>query len=264
MLGNRFWSFIAGLSVLCLTATACSPPTANSTAANQPAANQALIKQSVANHPGNSDPNLTASETTLPADAEPLRNPGKIVSGEYGALLLGVGTGGELTGNYSNSRGDGQFSCVFYIRGKLRNGVAEIATWFPKDKEIIRGRLKFVEDDGKPGVNIKLRELPGGCGMVAAEFDDENGSTHLLNELGEWQTVRVVSAAKAFFHNSPNSAARQKAFVIEYDAVRVFKTRNGWIEAEFGNECVDDDCRQRKTTRGWIKQADLFSPKPPK
>ncbi len=259
MLHKRFWSSAARLSVLCLTITACSPTTANPTAANQPSPNQ-----SRANHPGNADPTLTAPETTLPAADEPLRSPGKIVSGEYGALLLGVGASGELTGYYDNSTGAGQYSCAFYIRGKLQNGVAEITTWFPSDKEIIRGRLKFVEEDDKPGVNVKLAELPGGCANVDAELDDENGSTHLLNELGEWQAVLVVSAAKAFFHHSPNRAARQKAFIVEYDQVRVFKNQTGWIEAEFENPCVDRDCNQSKRTRGWLREADLFSSKPPR
>ena len=259
MLHKRFWSVIACLSVLFLTTTACSPTTANQAAANQPSPHHPI-----ANQLGNSDPTLTASDTTLFADAEPLRNPGKIVSGAYGALLLGVSENGELTGYYSNSAAGGHFSCVFYVRGKLQNGAAEIATWFPKDKELIRGRLKFVEEEGKPGVNIKLRELPGGCGSVDAELNDENGSTHLLNEPGEWQAVRVVSAAKAFFHGSPNNAAKQKAFVVEWDAVRVFKNQNGWIEAEFENECVDRECNKSKTTGGWLKEAELFSSEPPR
>ena len=264
MLHKRLWSSAASLAVLCLTITACSQPTANPTAANQPSMNQPPKNQPITNQLGNSDPTLPASDTTLPADPEPPRNPGKLVSGKYGALLLGVGANGEITGYYSNSTGAGQFNCDFYLRGKLQSGVAAITTWYPKFKKVIRGRLKFVEEDGKAGVNLKLAEEPGGCWNVDGELDDENGSTHLLDEPGVWQTVRVVSAAKAFFHSSPNDAAQQKAFVVEGDQVRVYKTQNGWIEAEFESECVDADCRQSKTTRGWLKETALFSPEPPK
>ena len=209
---------------------------------------------------------VAVSPTPKPTPPAPAKSSlSKIVSGKYDELLLGVGEGGELTGYYSTSTGGGQFTCIFYIRGRLRNDAADITTWFPKDKDQIRGKLKFAEEDGKPGVNIKLESEPGGCWNASSyKFAEESGGTILLDQAGDWQTVRVVSAPKAYFHHSPDQTARQKTFVVKSDGVRVFKAQNGWVEAEFENYCADADCLKSKITRGWLKESDLFSAEPPK
>ena len=187
----------------------------------------------------------------------------KIVSGEYDQLLLAVGANGELTGYYNDSTGAGQFTCIFYIRGKLQNDAAEITTWFPAEKDVIRGKLEFVEENGKPGVNIKLAEEPGGCWNVNSEFDDAEGSTLGLNEPREWNAIRVVKADKARFYDQPNNNSKRAAYLVTGDAVGVFKTQNDWAEAEFVNHCADKECNQTKITRGWLKETDFFSSAPP-
>jgi hypothetical protein len=175
-----------------------------------------------------------------------------------------VDRSGELSGYYSSATGAGRFSCIFYVRGKLNADTARITTWFPKDREQIRGELKFVVEDGKPGVNIKLESAHGGCWNVNPEFDEAHGSTLLLDQPGDWLFIRVVSAAKAYFHSAPDAQTKQKAYVVLSDAVRVFKSQPGWIEAEFHGECIDNACARRKIKRGWLKEADLFSSEPPK
>lgn len=244
---KKIWAIIGCLSILCMAAVSGSRATSDTTAATQTAA-------------------VAVSPTPKPALISPAKNSrSKVVSGKYDELLIGVSENGELTGYYSTSTGGGQFTCIFYIRGRLRNDAADITTWFPESKEQIRGKLEFAEEDGKPGVNIKLESEHGGCWNASPlKFAEETGGTIALEQAGDWQMVRVVSAPKAYFCASPNRAAKQKTFVVKGDGVRIFKTRNGWVEAEFENYCIDARCLKSKTTRGWLKESDLFSSEPPK
>jgi hypothetical protein len=191
------------------------------------------------------------------------QNQSRAISGDYGELLLGVDNNGVVTGYYSSSTGARQeFSCIFYLRGKLQGDTADIVTWFPEDKERIRGRLRFVDEHGKPSVNVKLESEHGGCWNVNSAFDEEGGSTLALDKRGNWLSVRVVSADRAYFHNSPNTRTKRKVYIVTGDGVRIFKAQNGWVEAEFHGNCIDVGCEKRKITRGWLKESDLFSSEP--
>ena len=102
---------------------------------------------------------------------------GAASSGVYGELTLGVDPQGQaLSGYYengtgSNGSGGPQFSCLFYLLGKKTgNDVYAVQTWFPGDskKEIIAGELRFTAAAGgnPASVQLKLKQEPGGCGMV--------------------------------------------------------------------------------------------------
>ena len=181
-------------------------------------------------------------------------------SGLYDSMLIGVDKEkGELTGFFEDATGwDEQtkaprFSCVFYVYGKLQGDTYQVTTWYPGEKEYIKGELKFVLREGRREVYMKLEEEHGGCWNVQQFADKGSPATLSLTERGNWIDVRVVSADKAFFHSGPNAQMKGRAYVVKNDPLRVLKIQPGWIEAEYAG---------KKVARGWIKESDLFSSYP--
>lgn len=185
-------------------------------------------------------------------------------SGNYDNLLLiGVDeNSGELTGYFEESVGwderakSPRFTCAFFLYGRLRGDAYEIATWYPDMGDPINGKLKFVTVDNLSRAQIKLEELPGGCGMAHPSLAQDGGDELELSAHGNWTSVRAVSAKQAFFHKATDSRTKTKAYVVRGDAIRVFRVQNGWVEAEF--RAIGSN----KETRGWIKESDLFTAVP--
>ena len=181
-------------------------------------------------------------------------------SGQFSSVMIGVDNDGKLTGYYENHTGwdnrynAPKYSCLFYISGTRRGDRYQISTWYPGDSEYIEGSLKFIGDRNNPMIRLKLDGEHGGCWNVAPLLKEGEGVEYNLTKRGNWNSIRVVSADKAFFYSSPNSRNKRKAYVIKNDVLRVLKTRAGWVKAEFGNG--------RRITRGWIKSSDLFADEP--
>jgi hypothetical protein len=182
-------------------------------------------------------------------------------SGNYdNELFVGLDEkSGLLTGYYETGTGwdestqSPRFVCAFFLYGKLQGDAYQITTWYPGSPERpIKGRLKFTMKEAVAQAQLKLDELPGGCGMANPSLAQDAGSELSLLAPAGWTSVRAVSAKQAFFHKAPNPRTKEKAYVVKNDAVRVFKVQNGWVEAEFG---TDKD----KTVRGWLKESDLFA-----
>jgi len=179
-------------------------------------------------------------------------------SGDYDPMQIGVDKKtGELTGFYASYTGwDEQrkaprFSCVFYLYGKLQGDKYQITSWYPGHKEYLKGELQFVVVESRKEVQMKFEAELGGCWNVEPSYNDKDKKISLsLEEQGDWTSVRVVSAPKAFFHKGPNDEMRGKAYIVKGDPVRIFKVQEGWVDAEY------------RKTRGWIKEADLYSPYP--
>lgn len=181
-------------------------------------------------------------------------------SGVYDSLVIGVDDkSGVITGYFEEGTGWDErakaprFLCTFFLYGKLQGDSYPITTWYPGAPQPIKGQLKFMMVDGVLNAHVKLDDEPGGCAM-AHPFTRDGGSDLRLDTPGKWSSVRGVAAARAYFHKAPDAKTREKSFVVKNDAVRVFQTQQGWVEAEFGTD---------KIVRGWLKEADL-SPATPK
>ena len=185
-------------------------------------------------------------------------------SGHYDSLLLGVDENGRVvTGYFEESTGwnestrSPQFTCAFFLFGKLQGDAYPITTWYPGSdvSAPIKGDLKFITVNGVTKAHLKLEEEPGGCAM-AHPFTRGGGGDELeLSSPGTWRSVRVVSSKRAFFHQAPNPRTKEKTYVVRDNVVRVFKVQSGWVEAEF----VTD---KGKIVRGWLKESELFPLKP--
>ncbi|MGB7923920.1 MAG: hypothetical protein WCF57_11805 [Pyrinomonadaceae bacterium] len=186
------------------------------------------------------------------------------ISGNYdNELMIGVDEkSGLLTGYFETGTGwdestkSPRFVCAFFIYGKSQADAYQITAWHPDGMEAtIKGRLKFLTVGGVAKAHIKLDELPGGCGMANPSLAQDAGSELSLSIPARWTSVRAVSAKSAFFHRAPNPRAKEKAYVVRGDAVRVFKVQPGWVEAEFATDTG-------KKVRGWLKESDLFDLNP--
>lgn len=180
-----------------------------------------------------------------------------IVSGNYDGLLVGIDQQGILTGYFESSTGNGQFSCIFFVSGKLDNLKIRIDSWFPADRdpnEVIKGTIEALPENGKPAIRVTLKEEHGGCWNVQ-HFASEPASFKLTEE-GVWQAVRVVAVKKAYFYDDELGARPRKAYVVQGNALRVFAWRSGRAQVEYVNS-------EGKRTRGWISERDLYSAQSP-
>ncbi len=188
----------------------------------------------------------------LPCFAVPM------ASGDYDGFLVGVDRSGILTGYFESSTGAGQFSCIFFVSGKVTGSSSNrVQTWFPGDrdpKEVIHGVLEHVSSNGKPAVRLKLDEEHGGCWNVQRFASDP--SAFVLTEQGRWESIRIISSKKAYFYDDPSSPKARKAYAVTGNALRVFEVRDGWVKGEYVSP-------ENRRTRGWISERDLFSAKPP-
>jgi len=175
------------------------------------------------------------------------------VSGAYGSLTLGVEpASGVVTGYFREALvGNGserapQFVCAFALLGAPAGADAyDVAAWSPGDGEVFVGSLGVERDT----VSLSFEDWPGGC---AAVLGGEAIYDFRLERRGDWTAVRVL-AAKAQFHDGPAGRAL-KPYVVPGDPVRVYATRDGWVDAAFAGG---------RGSRGWLAETALFPAEPP-
>ena len=155
-----------------------------------------------------------------------------------------------VTGYFMSTRLQGQFSCIFYFKGKATGPSFEIETYFPETpNEVIRGKLTVV----KPGLfKISLVEDHGGCWNVMV-FANKNEPVEFSVGFAHprWTAIKVLKAEKAHFFESPESKAPKKGYLVVGDPVGVTEARGEWLK-------VDYLTASKKLVSGWMKQADFF------
>jgi hypothetical protein len=155
-------------------------------------------------------------------------------SGIYQNLLIGVdGRTGVMTGAYSETRNppDGpSFSCIFAIRGRLHKGA--ITAGFPGLAGISGGVLNFGQEASVKTAFLKLEEQQLGC-MQASPMDFLGGEKLDMSQAKSWQAVLIVTAKRAYFHNSPNSQDRRRSYLVYGDCVGVIEIRENWAKVEY-------------------------------
>ena len=178
-----------------------------------------------------------------------------IASGAYdNTLLIGVDPAtGVVSGYFDMDQGDTQpsFSCIFYFKGRLVGGAANIESYFPDDPkgDLIHGVLTA---KGVAQVRLTLQTEHGGCAQVFHFADADQPADFVLPSAIPWTSVRVVRAAKAYFYPAPAAAAHGRAYLVKGDGVGVRAAQPGWVQADF----VGD----RRTSSGWLRETDLYAP----
>lgn len=179
----------------------------------------------------------------------------KLEPGQYEGFLIGLDDrrGGNLiTGYFSSSTGRGQFSCRFFLRGKLEGATAKVATWLPGSRApTIKGTLEI----GSPGsFRLRLESEPDGCGNVQRFAEAGSPARFSLLEARPWRWVRVVRSGVAAVHIAPGSKRKSSLSFSRGEGVGCVEERaNGperWMKIR--------EVRKGKSITGWLKAEDLF------
>jgi hypothetical protein len=184
----------------------------------------------------------------LPAAAA---EPG-VVSGAYDdAMLIGYDRATRIVSGYFDMEQGGQptFSCIFYLRGTLAGSTAKVATYYPETPadDLIKGELAL--QDAKH-FQVTLPSEHGGCWNVEHFADKDQPARFELREARAWTAVAVVRSAKAYFWDTPASAAHRKGYLVKGDGVGVRASQPGWIEVDY----VGGD----KPISGWLRRSDVY------
>jgi hypothetical protein len=194
---------------------------------------------------------FTAAATARdPGSAEAAAAPSTIVSGDYGdGMLIAIDPATRVvTGYYSADNIDGQFSCIFYLTGKLGGSPIPVSTYFPATPEQkITGKL-FPQASDK--LTLRLSAEHGGCWNVMHFADDDNPAEFTLAARHPCLSVAVVRSDRAYFFDTPTSPQHRKDYVVKGDGVGVRAAQAGWLQVDF--------LGQKKITSGWIGKADVY------
>jgi hypothetical protein len=165
-------------------------------------------------------------------------------------LLLGFDPTTQIvSGYYHSETGGGQFSCIFYIVGKLSGRRSAISTYFPEQpaSDLIKGKL-VVE---ARRLKVRLRSEHGGCWNVRHFADDTDPAEFTLDSAHAWSSVAVVKSGRAYFFETPGGRTRRKEYIVKGDGVGVRTKKLGWLEVDY----IDSN---GKMVSGWIKQAGVY------
>jgi hypothetical protein len=175
--------------------------------------------------------------------------------GDYGDLILGIDTAAqEFTGYYNSGTGDNgqgspQFSCSFYIKGKIKKGEnsSPVESYFPETPgDKILGLLRIGSS-----ITISLKSEHGGCANVTQFADKAAPATFDLIKTYPWKSVRIVKSDKAFFW-TPASKKHGKSYLVKGDSVGVREEKDEYVNADFRTA-------KGKLISGWVLESDLYS-----
>ena len=182
---------------------------------------------------------------------------GKIVSGNYDSLLIGVNAQGVLTGYLDYKFGAAPGSCTFFIYGEKEiNGKYKVKTWYPGNPDdpdgVIEGELTYVEKDGKKSINLRLDSDPRTCDWVGMGDLSKNGKNFEFTSAGNWESIRLVSSERVYLFKSFNAKAPQKIYIVKKNVVRVLRTKGDRVEINFIND-------NGRATKGWMMPKDFYA-----
>ncbi|HEX8013860.1 MAG TPA: hypothetical protein VF465_01385 [Flavobacterium sp.] len=176
----------------------------------------------------------------------------KVISGEYemGLKLSYDASKNLLTGYFESYTGwdeqtqNSQFSCIFYIEGKVTGNKFNVKTYYPEDKkeDLILGTVEIVNNKT---IKIKLPEEHGGCWNVMHFVENPKFD---LEKKSNWIQIRYVDKAKAYFYKNKSDQNPSKIYLVKGDAVCIDKIENGKAFCTYFG---------KKTSKGWVNVAEL-------
>lgn len=183
-----------------------------------------------------------------------------ILSGDYDELKIAFNPqNNQITGYFESGTGEdvvgtgtgSQFSCAFYIEGKLIDKKAKIKSYspldnFPADKDdLIAGVLNAAANNK---LSIKLQDEHAGCAMVQ-HFKDEPVAFK-LDKKQNWIAIKYITAAKAFFYTDANPETKRKAYLLKGNIIYIDSEKPNWVHCTFVGP-------SKRSTQGWMKTEDI-------
>ncbi|MCB9640051.1 MAG: hypothetical protein H6728_04535 [Myxococcales bacterium] len=206
-----------------------------------------------------------AFPTLVHAAPQPSFTP-KGIAGYYDqAMSLGIDhKNGLLTGYYHTAIGYNPITkgpsaeCTFQIHGRFEKDHYKLKTWYPSDKEVITGTLRFLQEKGRILAHLRLDQEHGGCGRASPLVADKQGVKFTLTRPNHALFVRVVKVPKVHFYPQPLQKKQRKAYILQRQMVEILKIQKGWSFARYAN-----DQTPPKITKGWLPDAAFFPTTPP-
>lgn len=196
---------------------------------------------------------MSFTVTATAQNSRPVETPGTpsvMVSGDYGdGMLIGVNPATQaVTGYYSANNVNGQFNCIFYLRGKLGRASVPVSTYFPETPaKQIKGKLSLEAPDK---FIVRLSAEHGGCWNVMHFADDSIPAEFTLVAKHPWLSIAVVKSDRAYFYDTPTSVQHRRAYIVRGDGVGVRAMRPGWLQVDFPGD--------KRMTSGWIRRSEVY------
>lgn len=169
------------------------------------------------------------------------------------ALLAYDAVTNTITGFFAEkSEQDGRPSirCEFYFAGKLIGATAKIKVYQLTLHDAPTSGTVKIEKAGKAAaLNIQLDEEQPGCMNIYPKAELAKTSLALVAQ-ANWIEIRMASGKKTYFYKNASSDAVTKTYITNGDVVGVLEYKNAWAKVSYIGE--------RKTTTGWVRNADLF------
>jgi len=181
-----------------------------------------------------------------------------VLSGEYDELKIAFNpVDNQVTGYFESSTGEDaasgspQFSCIFYIEGKLTDKQAKIKSFSPSDNfpadnnDLIAGTLTPTSNNK---LSLKLDEEHGGCTMVQ-HFKNEP-VTFVISKKQNWIAIKYVTATKAFFYADARLETKRKSYLVKGNIIYIDEEKNNLVHCTFTDV-------NNHSTQGWIRSEDI-------
>ncbi|MFT8246126.1 hypothetical protein [Roseomonas sp. BN140053] len=168
-------------------------------------------------------------------------------SGRYGELALvvtGDAVSGVLFAWHGGTAAAPQFSCRFFLRGRLRHGRGAVESWGP-DGTAIPGSLAV--SDG--GVALLLSDNHAGCAATAGDMTRQPFQAVRTLRGEGWIGVAAVGARRAVLRPAPADPPPRRPAVLPGEAVAVLERRGAWVRVSR----LDGE----RPPAGWLRAAEL-------
>lgn len=137
------------------------------------------------------------------------------------------------------------------ISVKVANAATEKSklVMFSGQLEIMNNRFQLV---------INKSQLPGDCDWVLPfigypTVEEKSGQVIVKVSpmiSGDWRAVGVIQAKKAYFHQSPDEATVEKAYLVAGDVLHIYGEKPGWYFVKFQG--------LKKEVIGWVRVRDTI------
>jgi hypothetical protein len=181
-----------------------------------------------------------------------------VLSGEYDELKIAFNpANNQVTGYFESGTGEDaaggspQFSCAFYIEGKLTDKQAKVRSFFPLDNfpadnnDLIAGTLIPTANNK---LSLKLDKEHGGCSMVQ-HFKDEP-VIFAISKKQNWIAIKYITAIKAFFYTDAGLETKRKAYLVKGNIIYIDEEKNNWVHCTFTDV-------NNHSTQGWLRSEDI-------
>lgn len=200
---------------------------------------------------------MAAPGLAAPALAAPALAKTPVRSGSYGGSLLLYVDGDVVQGVFHDQRGGvfgvPQFDCIFQLRGTLRDGEADIVTWYPGQtiEAPIAGHLSL----GAGDATFKLQDEPGGCAMTDGDMTHEPYDNGGFVPEPRWIGVGLIASRHVSLRSAPGAAAPKYPYLTDGDAVAILARRQGWVRVRYQ--------QTEHPVEGWLRASDIAPDTPP-